>query len=63
MDNKIESLFREYNPTHDLFDDEIQMNYIDGKLLDLIVELNNRVMKLEKKVRSLSGEFLNHRHG
>ena len=57
MEYKIECLRNEYNHDHNLFDDTIQMNHIDKKLLEMIVELNDRVVKLEKTVKYLDGEL------
>ena len=48
IENDIEYLERLYHPEHDLFDDEIQMNHIDKRLLELIVKLAKRVRELEE---------------
>lgn len=55
-----EYLERLYNPAHDLFDDEIQMNYVDRKLLDYIQELERRIDDLESKLSAL-GKYVTQR--
>ena len=58
MKSRINKLKTHYNPDHDLFDQSIQMNYIDSRLLDFIEELHERVRKLEAQVKNLRAESM-----
>ena len=51
----IERLENHYNADHDLFDGPIQMNYVDKRLLDLIVKLVERITELENELVELKG--------
>ena len=46
-----------YDPNHDLFDDPVQMNHIDKRLLDLIVNLEKRVQELENTTKKMNPVF------
>ena len=47
IENDIEYLERLYHPEHDLFDDEIQMNHVDKRLLELIIKLHDQIDSIE----------------
>ena len=47
FENDVQYINSVYNPNHDLFDDPIQMNHIDKRLLELIVKLEARIRELE----------------
>ena len=54
MNEEVKYLINLYNADHDLFDDEIQMNVVDLKLLKLISELHQRLTQAEHRIRKLS---------
>ena len=65
FDETKERLERSYNPECDLFDDPVQMNYVDKRykrLLDLIVMLDERLARLTRTVESLEAEIQSY-HG
>ena len=56
--SKIEHLENRYNPEHDMFEDAIQMNYIDFELLKIINYLLDEIESLYQDLSFQKREYL-----